>query len=331
MTTTRDELTEKLKKRLCDSIGAQVDQIGHVPQDVARMVGEFRFEAEALGQSPEDVESVRAHEAAPGIDRDRLASNVNHFYDRAFYSRDGLMGMLLGETEYRNIGYWDETTRNQQQASERLQDALLAFIPEKKGRILDVACGMGASTKRLLRHYPADDVWAINISARQIESTRRNAPGCHAQVMNAVDLKFDDGFFDAIECIEAAFHFETRRRFLEESLRVLGSGGQLVLSDTLFTSRERLAQYPIFPGPENHLADAGEYRALLADVGFRDIRIDDVSREVWGAHFLHVVNRIHEEFLARRLNIVHLTDILWTYYHLDAITGACLFVSARKG
>lgn len=324
------ELKEQLKKRLFESISTHIDQIGYVPDDIARLVGTFDFGRPTVGQAPEHTDSAGSVSPARDCDQNSLAGRVNRFYDEAFYDKDGIMGLLLGGTEYRNIGYWNEATTTQRQASERLQDALLDFIPEKSGRILDVACGMGASTRRLLNHYPPDNVWAINISEKQIASTRANAPGCHAMVMNAVDMTFDDGSFDNVLCIEAAFHFETRRKFLEQARRILKDGGRLILSDTLFTSQARLQQYPVFPSPENYLATAEDYRDLLTDVGFRAITIDDVSREVWGAHFLHVVNRVHEEFYAGTLNIVQLTEILWAYYQLNAITGQCLFICAQK-
>jgi cyclopropane fatty-acyl-phospholipid synthase-like methyltransferase len=341
MTAPQEELKELLKKRLFASIGTQIDLIAYVPNDIDEIVRNFKFDTEAVGQAPEDIDFVNSSAAQCTTDvtlpeaqilseREQLARQVNHYYDQAFYSRDGLMGLLLGESEYRNIGYWSHDTKTQHEASERLQDALLGFIPLKMGRILDVACGMGASTRRLLNHYPPENIWAINISAKQIESTLRNAPGCHAQVMNAVDLKFEDEFFDNILCIEAAFHFETRRKFLEDSHRVLKTGGRLVLSDTLFTSRARLEQYTVFPSPLNHLETADEYRKLLAEVGFKNIIIQDVTQEVWGGHFLHVINLIHREFYHKRLNIVQMTEILWTYYQLNAITGLCLFVSAEK-
>ena len=315
-------MKDQLKERLFASIAAQIDAIGYVPQDIATMVGDVQLAGDAIGRSPEGT----ATSSAPAD----LARRINSFYDESFYARGSLMGVLVGPTDYRNIGYWNDSTVTQQQASERLQDTLLDFIPEKKGRILDVACGMGASTRRLLRHYPSQDVWAVNISEKQVESTRQNAPGCHAQVMNAVELTFDDGFFDNILCIEAAFHFETRRKFLEQALRVLKPGGRLVLSDVLFTSAARLEQYPIFPSVQNHLASADGYRALLADVGFVDAVVKDLRDEIWGAHFMHVVSRIHREFYRGKLSVVHLTEILWTYYHLNAITGPCLLVCARK-
>ena len=323
MSAAEQDLKERLKQRLFASISAQIDAIGYVPDDIGKLVGDFAFAAQPIGEESAASSSDRA-------DKDSLANRVNAHYDEMFYGQGRILDIVSDDNDFRNIGYWDKNTRTLREASERLQDALLDFIPEKSGRILDVACGMGASTRRLLDHYPAENVWAINISNKQIESTRKNAPGCHAQVMNAVDMTFDDAFFDSILCIEAAFHFETRRKFLEQARRVLKPGGRLVLSDVLFTSADRLKQYAVFPSPENHLATADAYRALLADVGFRNIVINDVSEEVWGAHCLYVINRIHEAFLKGRLNIVQLTEVLWTYYHLNAITGTCLFVSAQK-
>jgi MPBQ/MSBQ methyltransferase len=335
MNATGVDLKEQLKKRLFESISAQIDCIGYVPDDIVKLVKGFKFDAEALGTPPGDADAGPRpdNSGASPVPTDNpasLASKINAHYDQVFYSTGGMMSILFSDTEYRNLGYWDGTTTSLNEAGQRLQDALLDFIPEKSGRILDVACGMGASTRRLLTHYSPENVWAINISERQIESTRKNAPGCHAQVMNAVDMTFEDEFFDNVLCIEAAFHFETRRKFLEEAYRILKRGGRLVLSDILFTSRERLEQYPVFPSPVNHLATAEEYRALLSDVGFRDTVVQDVSKGIWGGHFLNTVNRAHQEFYEGNLNIVGLTEILWTYYHLNAITGPCLFVCAQK-
>jgi ubiquinone/menaquinone biosynthesis C-methylase UbiE len=323
MNAAAPDLKDRLKARLFDSISAQIDAIGYVPDDITGIVG-----GAALDTGAERPVDPVAPARVAGTDG--LSNRVNAYYDAAFYAREGVMGSLVGKTGYRNIGYWDERTTSQNDACERLQDALLDFIPEKKGRILDVACGLGASTRRLLDHYPPESVWAINISEKQIATTRENAPGVHASVMSATEMTFEDSFFDAILCIEAAFHFETRRKFLEDARRILKPGGRLVLSDVLFTSKERLAQYPVLPSPDNHLATPDDYRALLADIGFAEFVVNDVSKEVWGAHFLHFVTWIHEQFYEGKINVVELTDMLWTYYQLNAVTGPCVFVCAVK-
>ncbi|MBM3653592.1 MAG: hypothetical protein FJX06_12280, partial [Alphaproteobacteria bacterium] len=118
------ELKAKLKARLLAGIGAQIDSIDNAPGDLAALLQGVAFEAAPVGEAPEGA-------GAPGGGPDDLARMVNAYYDEAFYSRDGIMGLLLGETEFRNIGLWDETTSNQKEASERLFDALLAFLPEK--------------------------------------------------------------------------------------------------------------------------------------------------------------------------------------------------------
>jgi len=336
MTVNQTELKELLKKRLFDSISAQIDLIGYVPDDIAKLVKNFTFETKDADQVPNDAgleaagikNRVIAGDNEP--DKEKLAELVNDHYDHVFYDQGGMMEILYGDTQYRNIGYWDRTTLSQDQASERLQDTLLDFIPEKSGRILDVACGMGASTRRLLNHYPAENIWAINISEKQIESTRNNAPGCNAQVMNAVDMEFDNDFFDSILCIEAAMHFETRQKFLEESFRVLKTGGRLVLSDILVTSRKRLAQLPMYHSPDNHIETIEHYYELLSAAGFSSIVINDESKNVWGAHFLRAVNRIHEKFYAGDMSIIELTETLWTYYNANAVMGTCLLISAQK-
>jgi ubiquinone/menaquinone biosynthesis C-methylase UbiE len=43
-------------------------------------------------------------------------------------------------------------------------DRLLSDVAREGGRILDVACGHGASTMRLARHYTPEGITAINIS-----------------------------------------------------------------------------------------------------------------------------------------------------------------------
>lgn len=334
--TIPNDLKEAVKDRLFRSIGAQIDAICHVAQERDAIHRQLDREQanEPRSQAGEAASPARAGDAdappdaAPG--RATLVSSLNRYYDHSIAGADWMTNLLLGDTDYRNIGYWDETTPTQNAASERLQDVLLEFIPDKRGRILDVACGAGASTRRLLDHYPAEQVWAINISDAQIEATRQRAPGCHALVMDAVDLKFEDVFFDNLICIEAALHFETRRRFLEEAHRVLKPGGHLVMSDMLFSSKARMQQYPVFPSPENHLESADAYRDLLLDAGFTQARVRDASREIWQAHFLHHVGRVHRAFYEGVLSLHRLTDVLWKYYHMNEINGRFVLVNAVK-
>ena len=203
------------------------------------------------------------------------SSALRSFY-REFFS-DPILQAFYGDSGFANLGYWDEATADAGEAGDRLVDALLELIPERSGTILDVACGQGGSTRRLASYFEPSAITAIGISRDQLAAARQRAPGCRFLEMDATELRFADSSFDNVICVEAAFHFRSRERFLAEALRVLKPGGHLVLSD-LVMSRGT----PLVP-PENHLPDRRAYARLLARCGFVDVVVIDATRETWRA------------------------------------------------
>jgi hypothetical protein len=51
-----------------------------------------------------------------------------------------------------NCGLWDDLTCTHQQAAENLVTTLVVGMHRRAGKVLDVACGFGATTKLLTRH-----------------------------------------------------------------------------------------------------------------------------------------------------------------------------------
>jgi SAM-dependent methyltransferase len=207
----------------------------------------------------------------------KLGATINRHYDNFLYIP--LVEEFFEGSDFANFGFWDEHTASPREASENLVDKLLAFTPDMKGTILDVACGKGATTRRLLKYYPPTAITGINISEKQLATCRSNAPGCRFLLMSATDLKFDDNSFDNIICVEAAFHFKTREAFLSEAFRVLKPGGHLFLTDMLF--RKWVVQVGPLLCPENYIADPKEYGDLLARIGFDDVHVMDATRQCW--------------------------------------------------
>lgn len=201
---------------------------------------------------------------------------------------------FYGNKDFYNVGYWQPDTLTQHEACENLMEKLLEFIPENRGNILEVACGLGETTKYLQKHYEPANIVAINISPKQLEKSKVNAPGSKFIVMDAAKLDFEDDSFDHIICVEAAFHFNTREKFLREAWRILKPGGSLVLSDILFEDPDRMSDWMV--PPENDVKSVDEYQNIYQQIGFDAIKIIDTTRQSWTEYFYNMRSWLKDKF-----------------------------------
>jgi len=170
---------------------------------------------------------------------------------------------------------------------------LLRFIPSRGGTILDVACGMGTTTRFLTNTFLAGNVTGINISRHQLADCRKLAPRCRFLQMNATALGSGPNYFDNIICVEAAFHFVTSEKFLSEAHKVLKPGGLLVLSD-IVPARSR--KVPNRFAPTEQVISPAEYRDLYFRGGFERVEIIDASRECSTGFRRHSLRLLQSNF-----------------------------------
>ncbi len=174
---------------------------------------------------------------------------------------------------YSNFGFWTSSTRVGAHG-DALVDRLLGLAPSARGRVLDVACGQGGTTRRLASHFSPSRVTAVNLFPDQLRAARDRAPGCRFVQMDAARLALVDDCFDLVVCVEAAFHFETRAEFLRQSFRALKPGGHLVLSDILVTG-------PSVEIPDENVVSRAEYERLFEDAGFATPAIVACRDRTW--------------------------------------------------
>ncbi len=203
-------------------------------------------------------------------------------------------------SDFLNFGYWDDNTSTQKQACENLMEKLISYIPEKKGKILDVACGKGETTTYLSNYYPPEMITGINISQKQLDIASSKAPSSQFLLMSATDLQFEDNSFDNIICVEAAFHFYTRETFLKEALRVLKPGGWLTLSDVLMTfegerTRESRTE-------KNYVENLNGYEQVFQNAGYGNIEIADATKNSWINHYWYAIHYFHHQFLNKQID-----------------------------
>jgi cytochrome P450/ubiquinone/menaquinone biosynthesis C-methylase UbiE len=218
----------------------------------------------------EDHSSKRNHKAVrqmKGIQPPTGMDAIVEYYNGVILNPG--MRAFFGGTLFYNVGLRNSGDEGQATASCRLVDLLLSWAPAPPSCALDVACGLGATTAVVKSKWPHCSVTGINISTRQIEHARANAPQCSFRQMDATTLHFPDETFDLVVCVEAAFHFDSRRDFLREAFRVLKKGGALLLADILFhdtPEAERTILWPV--ARTNAVEGMAGYLGILREYGF---------------------------------------------------------------
>jgi 2-polyprenyl-6-hydroxyphenyl methylase/3-demethylubiquinone-9 3-methyltransferase len=124
-------------------------------------------------------------------------------------------------------------------APERVREYLRAeieFVRERltaADRVLELGCGYGRVAFELAR--TAERVVGIDTSRDSLALARRLAEGrgsCEFLEMDATDLRFDDGEFDVVACVQngiSAFGVDPVR-LVGEALRVTRPGGRVLFS-----------------------------------------------------------------------------------------------------
>lgn len=150
-----------------------------------------------------------------------------------------------------HLGYWrDGDDGDFAGAQARLDDLMIDLAGIDGGQsVLDVGCGFGGTLARINERYRQMRLAGINIDDRQIDICRRivSGPGNVAtwHLADAGRLPFGAASFDRVLCVEAMFHFTSRREFFAEAGRVLTPGGVLVGTDILVSPAARSAALPI--------------------------------------------------------------------------------------
>ena len=153
------------------------------------------------------------------------------------WTQDKLLERLWGE--HIHLGFYPPNKKNID-----FREAKIQFVHElvhwsgldklpRGSRILDVGCGIGGSS-RILAGYYGFNVIGITISPAQVKRAielTSDGINCDFQVMDALDLKFEDGAFDGIWSVEAGAHMNDKFKFADEMLRTLRPGGYLALAD----------------------------------------------------------------------------------------------------
>lgn len=158
-------------------------------------------------------------------------------------------------------------------------------------RVLDVACGTGIVARVAQRFVDAAGyVAGVDVNPAMLAVARAVAPGIDWRVGDAAALPFAAGeHFDVIACQQGLQFFPDRTAAAAEMRRALAAGGRLAVStwrsdDEMPVLRElrRIAEHRVGPivDRRHSLADGLELEHLLIRAGFREVRIEALTRTI---------------------------------------------------
>jgi cyclopropane fatty-acyl-phospholipid synthase-like methyltransferase len=209
--------------------------------------------------------------------------------DRALLHRGG------PDHAWGNLGDWSRA-RTYAAACE----ALATRVGEAAGlgvgaAVLEVACGEGEGLRLWLERFAVAHATGLELDPRQVASARTRlsslglAERARVEGGDAIDLScFADGAFDAVVCVDAAYHFDPRERFLAEAARVLRDDGRLALTDLVLTGEAngRGARATVALAaracaiPRGNLLTTEAYVARLERAGWRDVFVERLDAAV---------------------------------------------------
>jgi ubiquinone/menaquinone biosynthesis C-methylase UbiE len=168
------------------------------------------------------------------------------------------------------------------------EDLVERVQPEPRERVLDIGCGTGIVARLVRQRCGADArISGVDLNPEMIAVARRLEPSIDWHQANALELPFEDASFDVVLCQQALQFFPDRAAGVHEMRRVLTSGGRIGIStwrpleeNPLYATLNQLAQARFGSNVDRRFSfgDAQALRSVIADAGFRDIRIETVTR-----------------------------------------------------
>ncbi len=171
-----------------------------------------------------------------------------------------------------------------------LRRAATLLEVQRGDKILDVASGRGKSSYYLALAHPGAEVEAVDLLPENVQiaqSLYAHTRGLTYRVGDALSLPFPPASFDKVFCLEAAFHFPDRARFLAEAARVMKPGGRLVVVDFMWQKDDR---QEVLKDPRTKIvqdvwgwadfSSIAEYRRDAESAGFHVRRLDDWTSRV---------------------------------------------------
>jgi cyclopropane fatty-acyl-phospholipid synthase-like methyltransferase len=191
-----------------------------------------------------------------------------------------------------HFGYFDRECQVHAAALENMNREMLKRTSiSALDRVLDAGCGVGGSSFWIAEHTGAN-VTGVNIQPLQLEIAGAECVrrGLAKQVAfenrDHCATGFEPASFDVVWALESVCHCENKCSFLAEAYRLLRPGGRLIVGDfvgfqeNLLPAQAQEMNIWLDGWAIPNLARSDQFRDWIAEAGFVDVEVDDVTASV---------------------------------------------------
>lgn len=220
-----------------------------------------------------------------------------------------------------HVGLYQSPAEGIAQASRRTVERMASYLswPGPRTRVLDLGSGYGGAARFLAARFGCN-VTCLNLS--DVENERNRALSWEQGLADRIEvvhgsfenIPFPAERFDVIWSQDAILHSGDRVRVLEEAVRVLGPGGQMIFTDPMQADHvpDPGALQPIYDRIHlDSLASLAFYRENLARLGLEERRVEVLTpqmathytrvRETLLAQYDELVGEISKDYVDRML------------------------------
>ena len=170
-------------------------------------------------------------------------------------------------------------------------------LPQEKALLVDLGCGMGGTMRYALKRHKDLAAFGVTLSNFQVRTGNQLLQHSNGTILkeNYNHTSFASESFDGATAIESFCHSGHGKKSFQEAFRILKSGGKLVIADAflkkdpneLCLGSDYAYQKLCSHWSLEQLGSIESVKELLKEVGFRKVRIEDISLRV-APSVLHV-------------------------------------------
>lgn len=220
---------------------------------------------------------------------------------REMYAEDDLGGACLFSGDFINFGFWPKNIEAQNEpltVQQRLESQQELYRQVAAGldirgddTVVEVGSGRGVGAGLVAKEFKPKTLIGVDFCKEQVaRAAKINAVAVEQGKIkftegDAQDLPFEDGSIDRVYSVEAAQHFPSAAKFVQESSRVLKSQGKLCVA--AFFGCHDMAKAKVAPLVQtvdaeiDRLPSIESIKTAMQAADFTDIKIQSIGGRVW--------------------------------------------------